>query len=61
MIQKIVGYLTEVVLELKKVVWPTKDDLINSTVVVVIMSFFASLYIYGVDQILNWFVSQFLQ
>ncbi|MCF0154351.1 MAG: preprotein translocase subunit SecE [Veillonella sp.] len=47
----IIGYLKGVEAELKKVVWPTKRELINYTLAVFIMSVFIAVLVYIVDAI----------
>ena len=41
--------LSEVVVETKKVTWPTKQEVINTTTVVVIASFIFGIYLYFCD------------
>ncbi len=40
--------------ELKKVSWPSKLEVRNATIVVVIVTFVMSLLLYGFDRILQW-------
>ncbi|EQB64032.1 MAG: hypothetical protein RBG1_1C00001G1611 [candidate division Zixibacteria bacterium RBG-1] len=47
--QKFIRFLKEVRLELTKVTWPTKDELIGSTVVVIILSLILSAFVGLVD------------
>ena len=47
--QKIITYLKEVIQELKKVSWPNKEQTINKTVLVIVVSVFMALYIGGLD------------
>ncbi len=47
--QKIITYLKEVIQELKKVSWPNKEQTINKTVLVIIVSVFMAIYIGGLD------------
>jgi preprotein translocase subunit SecE len=42
-------FLSEVVVETKKVTWPTKQEVINTTTVVVIASFIFGVYLYFCD------------
>jgi preprotein translocase subunit SecE len=49
----LINYLNDVVAELKKVVWPTRDMLITSTVVVIVISLLFAFYIMGVDKLLS--------
>jgi len=44
-------FLSEVVVETKKVTWPTKQEVINTTTVVVIASFIFGIYLYLCDLI----------
>lgn len=42
-------FITESRAELKKVVWPKKDEVMKSTIVVVVVVIFISLYLWGAD------------
>ena len=42
-------FLSEVIAETKKVTWPTKQEVINTTTVVVIASFIFGIYLYLCD------------
>jgi len=53
-LEKIKKYLREVVAELRKVTWPTKDELIGSTIVTIVVSFIVAIFIGIVDRILSW-------
>ena len=53
MIEKIKTFLIETKNELKKVTWPTKDELKESTRVVIVASLIVTAFIGVVDQILN--------
>ena len=57
---KITEFLVEVKGELKKVSYPTRDETIGSSSVVVVFCFIMSLYLSMVDSILVWLVSQIL-
>jgi len=43
------AYLREVRGELKKVTWPNRNDLIKTTVAVLVISLFFGVYLFGVD------------
>jgi preprotein translocase subunit SecE len=43
------AYLRDVRGEMKKVTWPTKNDLIKTTIAVIIISLFFGIYLFGVD------------
>jgi preprotein translocase subunit SecE len=42
-------FLSEVVVETKKVTWPTRQEVVNTTTVVVIASFIFGIYLYLCD------------
>ncbi len=46
-------FIDEVVVESKKVTWPTWDDLKASTWVVIVAVFFVTFFIFVVDQIVG--------
>jgi preprotein translocase subunit SecE len=47
--KRLKAFLSEVVVETKKVTWPTKQEVINTTTVVVIASFIFGVYLYMCD------------
>lgn len=47
--KKFQNYMKEVVQELKKVSWPTMEELKGSTTVVCVFSVIMAIYIWGVD------------
>lgn len=57
---KIVEFLSEVKGELKKVSYPTRDETIGSTSVVVMFCLIMSLYLSMTDSMLVWLVSRLL-
>ena len=44
----------EVALELSKVTWPTKDEVFNSTSIVLLATLFATLFFFVMDQLWNY-------
>ena len=52
MVDKVRTYWSETVSELKKVTVPTKDEIIGSTMVVVIVSLLSGFFMFGVDMLL---------
>ncbi len=56
----ITEFLSEVKAELKKVSYPTRDETIGSTSVVVVFCVIMSLYLSMVDSSLVWLVSRVL-
>ena len=53
MFERIKNYLAETRIELKKVTWPTKDELKEATRVVVVASILLTIFIGVIDQILS--------
>lgn len=55
--EKIIGFVNDVVKEMKKVTWPTKQELQESTVIVIVVCLLISAFTYvidiGVSQILK--------
>ena len=47
--EKIIDFFTGVVKEMKKVTWPTKDELKESTVIVVVVCLILAAFTYVVD------------
>ena len=50
---KILNFFTDIVREMKKVTWPKREELKESTMVVIITSLIFALFVYIVDFILN--------
>ena len=50
-------FLSEVLVETRKVTWPTKQEVMNTTTVVVVASFIFGVYLYLCDVVLV-FVTQ---
>ena len=53
MIGKVVKYLGGVHRETKKVIWPTRAELQESAVIVIILSMMMAVFIFMIDFILN--------
>ena len=60
MLEKIKTYWNETVAELGKVTWPSREEVIGSTVVVVAVSAVMGFFVFGIDLILAWGVGQLL-
>jgi preprotein translocase subunit SecE len=52
-LDKIKKFLKEVLAELRKVTWPTKEELIGSTIVTVVVSLVVAVFIGIVDRVLT--------
>ncbi len=46
--------------EVKKVTWPTKNEVIRTSIMVIIIVAIASAFFFFVDQILGWIVKSIL-
>jgi len=55
--EKIIAFLTDTMKEMKKVTWPTSDELRESTVIVLVVCGVISAFVFGVD----WVVSNVLK
>jgi preprotein translocase subunit SecE len=51
--EKIINYFNDVVREMKKVTWPTKEELKGSTQLVIVTCLILAVFVYIIDQILN--------
>jgi preprotein translocase subunit SecE len=51
--EKIIGFFTDVVKELKKVTWPGRDELRESTLIVLVVCGVIALFVYGVDIVVS--------
>lgn len=52
------AYLRDIRGELKKVTWPGKNDLVKTTIAVLVISLFFGIYLFGVDFIFTRIFSQ---
>jgi preprotein translocase subunit SecE len=51
--EKIVNFFNDVVKEMKKVTWPTTDELKDSTVVVIVVCLVIAAFTYVIDMAIN--------
>ncbi|MGB9721674.1 MAG: preprotein translocase subunit SecE [bacterium] len=51
MLNKILEYIKNIFLEMKRVTWPTKNELVNSTIIVIVISIFVAALIFVLDRI----------
>jgi preprotein translocase subunit SecE len=54
MFKKIITFYADVKAEMLKVSWPTREELINSSLIVAVVSLMFTIYIFGVEYILAW-------
>jgi len=50
-------FLKEVRAEIKKVTWPSKNEVYNTTFVVIVATFFFGFYLYFMDIIFSWVIN----
>jgi preprotein translocase subunit SecE len=51
-------FLKEVRAEMKKVTWPSRNEVYSTTIVVIIATLFFGFYLYFMDLIFSWAISQ---
>ncbi|NOR52743.1 MAG: preprotein translocase subunit SecE [Candidatus Aminicenantes bacterium] len=51
-------FLKEVRAEMKKVTWPSKNEVYSTTIVVLIATFFFGFYLYFMDIIFSWVITR---
>jgi preprotein translocase subunit SecE len=52
--------LTEVISELRKVIWPARQEVVNLTIVIVIVTLIIGALLGGIDQAFGWAVDHYL-
>jgi preprotein translocase subunit SecE len=55
---RIVPFLREVRAEIKKVTWPSRNEVYSTTIVVIIATIFFGFYLYFMDLIFSYVVNQ---
>jgi preprotein translocase subunit SecE len=50
---KIIGFFIDIVKEMKKVTWPKREELKESTMVVIATSLIFAIFVYAVDKVIN--------
>ena len=58
--QKIKHFFSETRVEMRKVTWPTRDELKESTKIVIVSTFVVTIFIGIIDQILTFVVRRLL-
>ncbi len=51
------GFIGDTRAEMKKVTWPDKNEVMNTTVVVIVTSFFFGLFLFAVDVAIEYGVT----
>jgi len=52
------NFLRDVRAELKKVTWPSRNEVVNTTVVVIAATVFFGFYLFFMDVIFSWVITQ---
>jgi preprotein translocase subunit SecE len=52
--RQIWSFIGETQIEVRKVVWPTREETVQTTLVVVLMVFFIALFLWLLDMFLGW-------
>ena len=53
-------FFKEVKSELKKVVWPSRKQVVNNTLIVLALVILIGLFIFGLDTLFNWGLLKFV-
>jgi len=61
MFERITNYLKGVRSELDRVSWPTRNEVISFTVLILVLVVILTTYIWGVDTIIQGFIRFFVQ
>lgn len=56
--KRFLAFLKDVKAEVKKVTWPSKNEVYNTTIVVIFATFFFGFYLFFMDLIFSWVIRQ---
>ena len=56
--KRFIVFLRDVRAEIKKVTWPSKNEVYSTTIVVLIATAFFGVYLYLLDLFFSWLISQ---
>ena len=56
--KRFIKFLKETRAELKKVTWPSRDEVTSTTIVVIIATVFFGFYLFFMDLIFSWVITQ---
>jgi preprotein translocase subunit SecE len=56
--KRLSNFLKEVRVEVKKVTWPSKNEVYSTTIIVILATFFFGFYLYFMDVILSWLLAR---
>jgi preprotein translocase subunit SecE len=54
--KRLSNFLRDVRAEIKKVTWPSKNEVYSTTIVVIFATFFFGFYLYFMDLIFSWMI-----
>lgn len=57
---KIIAFLKEVRVEMKKVTWPTRQETIKHTIAVIVVSLAVAIFLGAADFLFTWLINKFL-
>ncbi|MDR9387582.1 MAG: preprotein translocase subunit SecE [Balneolaceae bacterium] len=58
---KVQAFVEDVRREMGKVTWPTQNELVDQTIVVIVFSIILSLFIFGIDQLYTFILEAIYQ
>ncbi|UCE22222.1 MAG: preprotein translocase subunit SecE [Candidatus Aminicenantes bacterium] len=56
--KRLANFLRDVRAEVKKVTWPSRNEVYSTTIVVIFATFFFGFYLYFMDLIFSWVITQ---
>jgi len=56
--RRFLSFLREVRAELKKVTWPSKNEVYSTTIVVIFATIFFGFYLFFMDVIFSWLITK---
>ena len=56
--RRFVSFLREVRAELKKVTWPSKNEVYSTTIVVIFATIFFGFYLFFMDVVFSWLITK---
>lgn len=57
--KRFINFLKDTKSELKKVTWPSRNEVTSTTIVVIIATVFFGFYLFFMDVIFSWLISHF--
>jgi len=56
--KRFINFLKETKAELKKVTWPSRNEVTSTTIVVIVATVFFGFYLFFMDLIFSWVITQ---